>query len=109
MKTYKIYHSARFDKELEKRNKDFCERVNKIENQLVKNPYTGSPLSGEYFREKRYEKYRIYYIIYDDMDAVFMVAISEKKDQQKVINTIRLLFDFFREELENLVRKEDLT
>ena len=32
MKTYKIYHSARFDKELEKRNKDFCERVNKIEN-----------------------------------------------------------------------------
>lgn len=28
-----------------------------------------------------------------------MVAISEKKDQQKVINTIRLLFDFLRDEL----------
>lgn len=32
-----------------------------------------------------------------------MVAISEKKDQQKVINTIRLLFDFFRNEIEKLI------
>jgi hypothetical protein len=34
-----------------------------------------------------------------------MAGISDKKDQQKVINTIRLLMDFFRNELENLVKK----
>jgi hypothetical protein len=33
------------------------------------------------------------------------VAISEKKDQQKVINTIRLLFEFFREEIENSLKR----
>ena len=36
-----------------------------------------------------------------------MIAISEKKDQQKVINTIRLMLDFFREEIGDLTDKED--
>jgi len=38
-----------------------------------------------------------------------MIAISEKKDQQKVINTIRLMLDFFREEIGDLTDKEDST
>lgn len=109
MKKYGVYQSARFDEELVKYEKDFQERVDKIEDQLMENPYTGDPLGVRWFREKRYKKYRIYFIIYDDLEAVFMVAISEKKDQQKVINTVRLLFDFFRKEIENLIRKEDLT
>ncbi len=36
-----------------------------------------------------------------------MVAIRDKKDQQKVINTIRLLLDFFKEEIENLAKNKD--
>jgi|WetSurMetagenome_2_1015567.scaffolds.fasta_scaffold457176_2 hypothetical protein len=35
-----------------------------------------------------------------------MVAISEKKDQPRVINTIRLLFELLRFEIENIVDKE---
>ncbi|MFQ5531234.1 MAG: type II toxin-antitoxin system RelE/ParE family toxin [Candidatus Nanoarchaeia archaeon] len=109
MKKYKIYHSQRFDKELEKFSKSFQDGVDNIEDQLVENPYVGRPLNVRWFREKRYEKWRIYYTVYDDLEAVFMVAISDKKDQQKVINTIRLMFDFFRKELEELISKEDLT
>ena len=108
MKKYKIYHSERFDKELGKYDNVFQKRVDKIEDQLVNNPYAGSSLGAEWFREKRFGKYRIYYLIYNDLEAVFIVAISEKKDQQKVINTIRLLLDFFKEELKNLVNKEGL-
>ena len=100
---YKVYHSESFDQELKKFDNQFRERVDKIEEQLVWNPYVGDPLNVKWFREKRIEKYRIYYLIYKDLNSVFMVAISEKKDQQKVINTIRLLFDFFREEIEKLV------
>ena len=37
------------------------------------------------------------------------LTISEKKDQQRVINTVRLLFDFYREEIEKLVSEEDVT
>ena len=103
---YKIFHSARFDKELLKFNKNFQDRVDKMENQLVENPYMGNPLNVKWFREKRYEKWRIYYLIYEDLKSVFMVAISEKKDQQKIINTIRLLFDFFKEEVEKLLDKK---
>lgn len=109
MKRYKVYHSGRFDRELNKLDKSIQDRVDKIEDSLVENPYTGDRLGVNWFREKRYEKYRFYYLIYDDLDAVFMTAISEKKDQQKVINTIRLLFDFFRDELLKLIDRDKIT
>ena len=108
MKKYKIYHSQRFDKELIKFDKNFQNYVDKIEYRLIENPYSGTPLGVEWFREKRYGKYRIYYLVYEDLQSVFMVAISEKKDQQKVINTIKLLIDFFREEIKNLVDEDSI-
>ncbi|MBI2044444.1 hypothetical protein HYT23_00135 [Candidatus Pacearchaeota archaeon] len=109
MNSYRVYHSSRFDKELNKFDTFFQGRVDKIEEQLRDNPYTGDPLGTKWFREKRVDKYRVYYLVYDDLKAVFMVAISEKKDQQKIINTIRLFFDFFRDEIEKLISEEDLT
>lgn len=104
MGIYKVFHSSRFDKELAKFDTSFQSRVDKIEDQLVANPYVGDPLGVKWFREKRIDKYRIYYIIYEDLMSVFMVALSEKKDQQKVINTIRFLFEFFRKEIEDLTK-----
>lgn len=101
---YKVFHSKTFDNKLSKFPKDFQNWVDKIEDKLVENPYTGDPLGVRWFREKKHGKFRIYYVIYDDIHSVFMVGISEKKDQQKVINTIRLLLDFYREEIENLVK-----
>ena len=108
MGEYKVYHSSRFDKELSKYDKTFQSRVDKIEDQLVSNPFAGDPIDVRWFREKRIDKYRIYFIIYNDIKAVFMVAISSKKNQQEVINTIRLLFDFFKNEIENLVNRDSI-
>jgi len=102
---YKVFHSERFDKELNKFSKDFKDWVDKIEDQLVENPYVGDSLGEKWFREKKYGKYRIYYLIYDNLQSVYMVGISEKKDQQKVINTIKLLLDFFKNEIRNLAGK----
>ena len=42
---YKVYHSSRFDRELSKFDKYFLDRLDKIENQLVENPYVGDPLN----------------------------------------------------------------
>jgi hypothetical protein len=81
--------------------------VDKIEDKLVENPKYGTPLGVEWFREARYENYRIYFLVYEDLESIFMVAISDKKDQQKVINTIRLLLDFFREEMKNLIKDKN--
>ena len=64
----------------------------------------GDPIRVPWFREKKKDKYSIYYLIYDDLKAVYMVGISDKKDQQRVINTIWLLLDNFKEEIRNLVK-----
>lgn len=88
---------------------DFQDKVDKIEDQLVENPYAGDPLNVKWFREKRIGDKRVYFIIYEDLNSVFMVAISGKKDQQKAINTVRLLFDFLRNEIEKLINEDDLT
>ncbi|MEK6846778.1 MAG: hypothetical protein AABY16_01280 [Nanoarchaeota archaeon] len=39
---------------------------------------------------------------------MLIVAIGGKKDQQKTINTIKLFLEFFRGEIEKLIREEDL-
>lgn len=105
METYEVYRSEAFKEEISKYDKNLQERVDKIETKLMFNPEYGTPLGMRWFREARFEGYRIYYLIYEDLKAVFMVAISNKKDQQKTINTIRLFLEFFREEIEKLVRK----
>ncbi|MBI4153098.1 hypothetical protein HY497_01125 [Candidatus Woesearchaeota archaeon] len=101
---FKVFHSKSFDDKLEKCHKEFKDRVEKIEDQLMNNPYAGDPLGVRWFREKKHGKFRIYFLIYEDLTSVFMVNISEKKDQQRVINTVKLLFDLYRAELENLLK-----
>ena len=101
---FKIFHSSTFDKNLEGFPDGFKEWVDKMEDQLVENPYVGDQIRVPWFREKKKDKFRIYYLIYNDLKAVYMVGISAKKDQQRVINTIWLLLDFFQEEIQNLVK-----
>ena len=103
MRTYKVFRSISFQEEISKYDKNIQERIDKIEDKLMTNPAYGSPLGTRWFRESRFENYRIYYLIYEDLNAIYMVAISGKKDQQKIINTIRLFLEFFREEIEKLV------
>jgi len=104
MGNYKLYHSKTFDKKLEDFDPAFHEWLDNIENQLIENPYVGKPLGVTWFREKKYGKFRVYYLIYDNVKSVYMVAISEKKDQQRVINSIRMLLDFYKKEIENFVK-----
>jgi len=66
----------------------------------------GNPLGTEWFRESRFENYRIYFLVYEDLSAIYIVAISGKKKQQKTINTIRLFLEFFKLEIEKLVRED---
>lgn len=77
--SYQVFHSQTFDKELDKSQKDFKLWVDNIKHQLADNPYVGDPIKVPWFREKKYGKYRIYYLIYDDIKVVYLVAISSKK------------------------------
>lgn len=103
MDNYKVYRTILFNKKLQDFSEDFQNQVDNIEDQLQENPYVGKPLGTKWFREKRIEVYRIYYLIYEDLKVVYIITLSGKKDQQKTINTIRHFLDKYREEIEDLV------
>jgi len=46
-------------------------------------------------------------LVYKDLRAIYIVAISGKKNQQKTINTIGLFLNFFKEEIERLVEEDN--
>ena len=55
-----------------------------------------------FFREKKMGKYRVYFLLYDDINTVLLVTISDKKSQQDVIDEIKGQLDYYKE----LIRKK---
>ena len=100
---YIVFRTPVFDRKLDDFSEDFNRQVDKFEDQLENNPYVGKPLGTKWFREKKIGKYRMYYLIYEDLKATYIITLSGKKDQQKTINTIRHFLDKYREEIENLI------
>jgi len=77
----------------------------KIPQQLSFSPYSGSPLGYRFLREKRVKEKRIYYLVYDDLQLVLLVAASGKKDQQATIDHIKENLDEFRTVAENIIKR----
>jgi len=88
MKRYAVYTTENFDKELAKLSQEMQRRINRIFFQLRDNPYVGDQLRYRILREKRLEEKRIYYIVYNDLEAVLVVAIGDKKTQQRTVDYI---------------------
>jgi len=99
---FAVYTTETFDKEVEKLEKDAQDRIQKLFLQLKDNPYVGDQLKFRFFREKRLDEKRIYYLVYEDLNLVLMVGVSGKKDQQKTIDFIGRYFDDFRRLAEDL-------
>lgn len=83
--------------ELKKWSKSDQEAAAKIPQHLTDNPYVGKQLSYPFLREKKIGGRRVYYLIYNDLNMVLLVATSDKKDQQVTINHIKTNLDEFRE------------
>ena len=99
MKEYKIYTTNEFDKDFNKLDKSLQDQVAKEIEQLRISPYVGKPLGYKFFREKKVKNYRLYYLIYEEYVVVFVIAMSDKKDQQKVIDAVKDLLPHYREEI----------
>ena len=64
---------------------------------LRRNPLTfGDPISFKFFREFRIEGKRIFYLVYKDYTIVLVVGTSKKKNQQKIINSIKVKLPKFK-------------
>ena len=74
---------------------------------MKENPYVGDSLQIRALREKRLEEKRIYYLVFDDLNSVLVVAISGKKTQQKTINYILRYINDYRNYIRKSFRKEN--
>jgi|SRR3989338_9443438 len=98
---WEIFTTDEFDKKFKKLDSQLQREIGKEIDQLEENPYSGKPLGYKFFREKKVQNYRIYYLVYDEYVVVFVITISSKKDQQEAINKIKSLIPFYREEIKN--------
>jgi len=100
---YAVYTTERFEKEVENLSVFDKEILQKIFLQLKENPYVGNSLRYRFFREKRIREKRVYYLVYDDLQAVLVVAFGGKKAQQETINEIIKCLPEFREYLKRIL------
>jgi len=72
---------------------------------LAENPFVGNQLSYPFLREKKIGGRRIYYLVYEDLKLVLLVATSGKRDQQITIDHIRENIKEFRKVAEELSKQ----
>lgn len=88
-KEYEIFFTTEFDHDFNKLDKGEQARIKKAILQLKTKPYTGKPLGFDFFREKKIEGKRLYFLIYEEFVVVFVIAFGGKKTQQGTINEIK--------------------
>ena len=104
---FRILTTEEFDRDFGKLSSQEQARVNKILKQLKeKGGDVGKPLSGvSFFREKKFNGKRLYYLIYKDFFVILAIAISDKKAQQATINRILLDLVEYQQYVYDLLRK----
>lgn len=103
--TYAVYSFPSFDKEIEKLPQSDKDIIEKIFLQLVGNPYVGDQIRYRFFREKRIREKRLYFLVYDDLSAVLVVAFGGKKAQDETIDEIVKCLPEFRKYAEEILKK----
>ena len=102
---FKVIGTDTYLKEIEKFPKADQEKANRIPQKLAFNPFAGSPLNYIFLREKRIGEKRIYYLIYEDLKLILLVATSGKKNQQPTINHIKKNLKEFRKIAEEIFKQ----
>ena len=102
---YTIIGTDTYLKEISKWPKNYQEAANKIPKKLAENPFIGDPLRYPFLRERRVKEKRVYYLIYEDLKLVLLVAVSGKKNQQATIDHIKVHLDEFRKVAEDIVKQ----
>ena len=75
--------------------KDYQDQIKRIIRQLKETHNVGKPLGYPFFREKKIGKYRVYFLVYEDVDTVLLITISDKKTQQYAIDKIKENLDYY--------------
>jgi len=79
--------------------------ANNIFQKLAVDPFQGRPLNHPQLREKRIRDKRLYYLVFEDLKIVFIVNFSSKKNQQQIINAIKLMISDYRKIAEEISKQ----
>ena len=101
---YAVFTTEEFDRLISRLNQDEQRRIEKLFRQLRANPCVGDMLRYRFLREKRLREKRIYYLVYDDLRAVLVVALGGKKTRPETIDEIVRYFPAYRRYLEQLLK-----
>lgn len=78
-------------------------RVERFILQIAKNgPFIGKSIRYPFFREKKFNGKRLYFLVYEEWHAILLADISDKKGQPETIH--RIVFQL--EALKNFVGKK---
>jgi len=89
MPKYKLKGTDEFEKQFNKFPQDIKNKFEKQFKKVKKDPYgIGKPLGYKWFRELKNKKSRVYYLIYEKEIIVLFVGISDKKNQQEIIEFV---------------------
>ena len=102
---YRVLKTTVFERKFSRLPPDVQRAIEKIKDKLKENPFSGKPLRYDFFREKKLGKFRIYYLIYEEFLILYMITISEKKDQQIAINTVMQFLDIYKKEVEEWAKQ----
>ena len=103
MVIFKVFYSKVSISKLEKSDNLFRKWVENIADQLAEYPFHGKTLGRKWFREKKFLKYRLYFLVFEKYESVLIVNFSEKKDQQKIIQAIMSNINLFQKEIETFL------
>lgn len=75
----------------------YQERISRLIAQLKETSDVGKPLGYPFFKEKKLDKYRVYFLVYEELDTTLLITVSDKKTQQETIDGIKSKLDFYKE------------
>jgi mRNA-degrading endonuclease RelE of RelBE toxin-antitoxin system len=101
---FRAFRTDWYEKKLSKLSPNEQNRVEHIEQELKNGPFSGKPLGYEFFREKKFDGKRLIFLIYGSHKVVFLITITDKKTQQKVIDLIKANLDVYKEELNKILK-----
>jgi len=94
---FRVFTTKEFDIDFDGLDESDKQRVRKIMKQLKEQPFSGKPLGLPYFREKKFDGKRLYFLVYKAFMVVLAVGISDKRAQQATINKILRDLDTYQE------------
>ncbi len=98
---YEIYATDTFKEICQTLDKSEQDWINKTKENLKVFP-TGKPLGYKWFKEKKYLNKRLFFLVDDKSKRILLVSFASKKDQQKIINFIKLNMNELLYYLKNL-------